>query len=279
MPNLEKSREELIKDIKNAANECIQNSQHRINVIKQELNNLDNYSNNDDLWDLYNFIKSPYQDEYTNTKLANEYDKEDDIHDLIDNEIKENEDDIPTLENFSKIKNTLFPKLTGYGSPSPKYTEYTSKDKMRIEDILTKSDRMAKRKLGNFTAVKDNNIDKEEEAKAQQMANAITDYFKAVRRGNAAIALGEPEIAKIFYKKAQVLRPNNMSEAIVNYTSKSNNESELRSLINNIFYKRTSYIKTDFGGNERVIKEEDCVKLIDDLFILLKKIKDSNNLA
>ncbi len=57
-------------------------------------------------------------------------------------------------------------------------------------------------------------------------------------------------------------------------TELSNEDSELRSLINNIIYKKTSYIKNEFGGNERVIKELDAVKLIDDIFNILKKIKD-----
>jgi hypothetical protein len=61
-------------------------------------------------------------------------------------------------------------------------------------------------------------------------------------------------------------------------TTISNEDLELRSLINNIVYKRTSYIKNEFGGKERVIIEEESIKLIDDFFNILKKIKNNEKL-
>ena len=66
----------------------------------------------------------------------------------------------------------------------------------------------------------------------------------------------------------------NWRQFFENSTESSNEDIELRSLINNIVYKKTSYIKNEFGGNERVIKELDAVKLIDDIFNIMKKIKD-----
>lgn len=111
---------------------------------------------------------------------------------------------ITTINEFRKIDESKS------DSPNPKFNSYDAKDKMRIEDILTKSDKAAKKKTGNFTAVKDDKagIKAEEETKAQNMANAITDYNKALRRGNAAKALGKDKIAAIFYKKARLLKEN-----------------------------------------------------------------------
>lgn len=93
-------------------------------------------------------------------------------------------------------------------SPDPKNKHFDPKDKKRIEDIITKSDKSAKKKEGNFSAVKDDNakIKKEEETKAQQMANSITGFAKLMRRGNAAKALGKDKIANIFFKKAKLLK-------------------------------------------------------------------------
>ena len=55
-----------------------------------------------------------------------------------------------------------------------------------------------------------------------------------------------------------------------NLNEPTTEDIELRSKINNIVYKRTSYIKNSFGSNERVIKELDAVKLIDDIFNMIK---------
>lgn len=52
-------------------------------------------------------------------------------------------------------------------------------------------------------------------------------------------------------------------------------DSDLKSLISGVVYNRTSYIKTDFDGNERVIKELDAIKLIDDIYKLIKNIKEN----
>lgn len=106
-----------------------------------------------------------------------------------------------------------FRKINEKESPDPKFKHFDPKDKKRIEDIVTKSDKSAKKKEGNFSAVKDDKakIKKEEEAKAQQMANSIQKYDKAMRRGNAAKALGKDKIAAIFFKKAKLLK-----ESIIN---------------------------------------------------------------
>lgn len=109
-----------------------------------------------------------------------------------------------------------FRKINEKESPDPKFKHFDPKDKKRIEDIVTKSDKSAKKKEGNFSAVKDDKakIKKEEEAKAQQMANAITGFAKAMRRGNAAKALGKDKIANIFFKKAKLLKESIINENV-----------------------------------------------------------------
>ena len=62
----------------------------------------------------------------------------------------------------------------------------TSKDTMRITDIMRKAE-------GNMFKAK---------KLAQQMANAITDSFKAARREYAAVEEHQPELAKIFRQRA-----------------------------------------------------------------------------
>ena len=65
----------------------------------------------------------------------------------------------------------------------------TSKDTMRIQDIVRKS-------AGNASKAK---------ALASQMCNAIKDRFKALRRARAAERENQPDLADIFIKRATEL--------------------------------------------------------------------------
>ena len=85
----------------------------------------------------------------------------------------------------------------------------------------------------------------------------ILDYYKVGKTFN----LGNGDKDKMVAVKNVIINENITDDDI-----------ELRSNINNIIYKRTSYIKNEFGGNERVIKELDAIKLIDDIFYILKNI-------
>ncbi len=117
------------------------------------------------------------------------------------------------ITNINEFKKTL---ILEKDSPNPDYKTVEPKDKKRIADILSKSDKGGKKKFGNFTAVKNDKakIKEEEEKKAQQMAKSITTYTKALRRGNAAKEIGKDNIAEIFYKRAKELKPKN--ESVVN---------------------------------------------------------------
>lgn len=97
---------------------------------------------------------------------------------------------------------------TQFLNEASKAKDFDPKDLKRVEDILSKSDKAAKKKTGNFTAVKNDRaeIKKEEETKAKNMAKAITNYDKAMRRGNAAKELDKPNIAKIFFDRAKELK-------------------------------------------------------------------------
>lgn len=69
-------------------------------------------------------------------------------------------------------------------------TEVTSKDTMRVEDII--------RKAGGDWNEKAKNL-------ARQMANAITDAAKAIRRARAAEEDNWHEMASIFFGRAAQL--------------------------------------------------------------------------
>jgi len=141
------------------------------------------------------------------------------------------------ITNINEFKKTL---IVEKESPNPDYKTVDPKDKKRIADILSKSDKSGKKKFGNFTAVKNDKakIKEEEEAKAKQMAKSITTYTKALRRGNAAKEIGKDNIAEIFYKRAKELKPKN--ESAINESAPSMkylNNFEVYSLVNEIVKK------------------------------------------
>lgn len=71
-----------------------------------------------------------------------------------------------------------------------KYMEVDSKDRMRISDIVDKA-----------------KGDKSKELQlARTMANRITDYDKAIRRGRAAEEEGHKHLAEVFFARAKELR-------------------------------------------------------------------------
>lgn len=71
-----------------------------------------------------------------------------------------------------------------------KYMEVDSKDRMRISDIVDKA-----------------KGDKAKEIQlATTMANRITDYDKAMRRGRAAEEEKQKHLADVFFKRAKELR-------------------------------------------------------------------------
>ena len=67
--------------------------------------------------------------------------------------------------------------------------EVTSKDDMRINDIIRKS--------GGDSA--------KAEALARTMASRITDYYKAIRRASAAQSAGRSDLAQIFKDRSKEL--------------------------------------------------------------------------
>ena len=67
--------------------------------------------------------------------------------------------------------------------------EVTSKDTMRISDIIKKS----------------GGDDEKAKSLATTMAKLIKDYYKAVRRAKAAVEAGREDLAEIFYNRAAAL--------------------------------------------------------------------------
>ncbi len=77
--------------------------------------------------------------------------------------------------------------------------EVTSKDDMRINDIIRKS--------GGDSA--------KAEALARTMASRITDYYKAIRRASAAQSAGRSDLAQIFKDRSRQLNEGINDEKIV----------------------------------------------------------------
>ena len=111
-------------------------------------------------------MKIKYFDEFINE--SKEYKKK-----------KEKEDDDDFVEDILDSEDSSLNEIK-----DPK--QVTSKDVMRITDIVRKSDGNKSKAL----------------SLAEQMAKSITDGFKALRRARAAEAERQKEIADIFFQRA-----------------------------------------------------------------------------
>jgi hypothetical protein len=90
--------------------------------------------------------------------------------------------------------------------------EVTSKDDMRINDII--------RKAGGDKS--------KAEALARTMASRITDYYKAIRRASAAQSAGRSDLAQIFIDRSMQLTEGEVEKIVTEAYS----ESQVERLLN-----------------------------------------------
>jgi hypothetical protein len=129
-------------------------------------------------------------EDFTNEELKriedfDAVDKTDDVEETTDGEYELNQDDEDSMRDDDEDENDPDNQLEEAADP----LVVTSKDIMRIQDIVRKAE-------GNASKAK---------KLAETMCKLITDKWKALRRARAAEREGEPDLADIFTHRAKEL--------------------------------------------------------------------------